>query len=267
MRTFIKIIIFSLIANLSYAENNTIKGEWKGSYVMNAHVTTINFYINSNDAEQQIVLDIPSRGIYGLSYNLVYTNNQLYFSRTTKSDILIEFKGTLDNNIVTGSYHYNNEYMKDKPGIFQLMKSTASIIKGENLPIFNLDLIDGKTISNNSFKEKYLLLDFWATWCPPCVAKRPKLEKLYKKYSNQIEIVSISLDTNIDVVEKFRKEKYPMKWLHSIKPDKMKDSFIKSFVPSGLPYGYIVNPKGKVIAFGNDLSADKLEATFERLFK
>ena len=267
MKTFIKIIIFSLIANLAHAEKKSIKGEWKGSYIINARVATINFYINSNAANQQIILDVPSRNIYGLAYNLVYKNNQLHFSRMNKSEVLIEFKGTISNNTITGSYHYNNEYMKDKPGIFQLMKSNAPIIKGENLPLFNLDLVDGKTISNNSFKEKYVLLDFWATWCPPCVAKRPKLEKLYKKYSDQIEIVSISLDTNIDIVEKFRKEKYPMKWFHSIKPEKMKDPFIKSFVPGGLPYGYIISPKGKVIAFADDLSADELEKTFSRLFQ
>jgi len=46
----------------------------------------------------------------------------------------------------------------------------------------------------------------------------------------------------------------------------MKDPFVKSFVPGGLPYGYIISPKGKVIALGNDLSATTLEATFERLF-
>ena len=265
MKTIVKILILCFAANLASAEEASIKGEWKGAYIINAHVTTINFYVNSNDTEQQILLDVPSKKIYGLEYNLVFKNNELYFKRKNKSDVLIEFKGTLNNNIVTGSYHYNSEYMKDKPGIFQLMRSSAPIIKGDDLPKFNLALVDGSTISNKSFKNKYVMLDFWATWCPPCVAKRPKLEKLYEKYGDQIEIVSISLDATFEIVDTFRKEKYPMKWLHSFKPDKMKDPFVKSFVPGGLPYGYLINPDGKVVAFGNDLNAGELEETFERL--
>ena len=265
MKTLLKILIVCLVTNMAYAKQSSIKGEWKGSYVMNAYVTTINIYINSDKTEQIVTVDVPSKNIYGLEYNLVHNNNELYLSRKNKNDVLIEFKGTLDNNTVIGSYHYNNEYMKDRPGIFQLMRSSAPFIKGDRLPKFNLDLIDGSSVSNNSFKGKYILLDFWATWCPPCVAKRPKLEKLYTEYGDQLEIVSISLDENLDIVDKFRKAKYPMKWMHSIKPDKMKDPFVKSFVPGGLPYGYIVHPNGKIIAFGNDLSAENLADTFERL--
>ena len=46
MKAIVKILIFTLIANLGYAGNSSIKGEWKGSYIINANVRTINIYIN-----------------------------------------------------------------------------------------------------------------------------------------------------------------------------------------------------------------------------
>ena len=74
-------------------------------------------------------------------------------------------------------------------------------------PELNVVDIDGHTVSLSSFKGKTVLLDFWTTWCPPCRADAPALDKLYKKYSAQdLMIVGISVNEDRSVVEKFLKD-------------------------------------------------------------
>jgi thiol-disulfide isomerase/thioredoxin len=157
--------------------------------------------------------------------------------------------------------------MKNNPGTFQLMKSKAKHIKGYPISGYSVETFEDKVIDNNSFKGKYVILDFWATWCPPCVKKRPALEAMYKKYGDRLEIISVSLDKEITTVQDFRKAKFPMEWNHSIKPDMRNDPLVKEFVPQGLPYGYLIDPKGKIIAFADELSAENLKHTVERILK
>lgn len=67
----------------------------------------------------------------------------------------------------------------------------------ENLteaPDFTLQSIEGKSISLSDYKGKIVILDFWATWCPPCRKAIPDLVDLKEKYKNDIEIIGIALD-------------------------------------------------------------------------
>lgn len=269
MKNILKILILVLVTS-TYANNSinekSIKGEWKGSYVLNAYVTEINIYIFKSNSTWNALVDFPKRNTYDIPFNVTIKNNQLYLSRTNKRGILTEMKGDLSGNTISGSYQYNSDYMKDKPGLFQLMKSNANVIKGEDMPSFVIKTIDNKTITNATYKNKFVFLDFWSTGCPPCVEKRPKLELLKKKYGSKIEIISISLDKNIEIIEKFRKERFSMNWTHSI-PQKWEDPIITKFVPQGLPYGYIINPQGKVVAFANELDAKVLIKTMDRVLK
>ena len=67
--------------------------------------------------------------------------------------------------------------------------------KGKLAPDCSLTSLDGKKISRDSLKGKVVILDFWATWCPPCRAAIPHLVELHKKYQQQgLEIIGISLD-------------------------------------------------------------------------
>ena len=245
-----------------------IKGEWKGAFIMNAHVVNFNVYISSKGQDLRAMIDIPSQDIFDIPNEVSIEGENICLRRTNKKGILIELVGELEGKVFSGDYHYNSEYLKGKPGVFQLMKSSATIVKGEVLPPFSIASIDeNRTFSENAFKGKVLLIDFWATWCPPCVAKRPKLEAIKQKYGSSIEILSVSLDTDIEKVRQFMKDKYAMDWHHSIKTEQWKDPFIKKFVPTGLPYGYLVDKKGNVIAFGNELGAKTIEKTVDRIMK
>jgi len=90
-------------------------------------------------------------------------------------------------------------------GFFE--SSSGSISKSNprvKAPNFNLRDINGKNFSLASLKGKVIFLDFWATWCPPCVWSSPQVEALAEKYSGKkLEVISISLDTSEDQVRRF----------------------------------------------------------------
>ena len=81
-------------------------------------------------------------------------------------------------------------------------------INGEIAPNFSMQMIDGQKRILSDFKGKFVLLDFWGSWCPPCRKENPDLVKLYQKYKDQdFEIVSIGVET--------RKER----WIAAIEKD------------------------------------------------
>lgn len=244
-----------------------IAGEWKGAYIINANVIPINVYIKDNRGKLSAVVDYPTQQRFNVVFDVVLNTNSFILSRKSKQGYVMQFKGDLNNNVIIGSFKYLSEQMKDNPGTFQLMKSKAKHIKGYPIPGYSLQTFEDKEINNFSFKGKYVLLDFWATWCPPCVKKRSALEAMNKNYGDRLEIISVSLDKEIITVQDFRKARFPMEWNHAIKPDMRNDPFIKEFVPQGLPYGYLIDPNGKIMAFADELSSENLKQTVERILK
>ena len=72
------------------------------------------------------------------------------------------------------------------------------------MPDFNLTDTSGKVWNSEAFKGKLILLDYWATWCKPCIALKPKLDKIRDSYKDQgFEILSVSTDEKQATLDKF----------------------------------------------------------------
>ena len=102
-------------------------------------------------------------------------------------------------------------------GILVLLQSKDSLLdlsaiprvnKGVLSPGFTLPDIDGNMVSLSDYKGKIVLLNIWATWCPPCVAEMPSMEKLYQELKGEdFEILAVSIDaTGSNVVAPFMKK-------------------------------------------------------------
>ncbi|HSS52525.1 MAG TPA: TlpA disulfide reductase family protein [Thermoanaerobaculia bacterium] len=86
---------------------------------------------------------------------------------------------------------------------------------GEAAPPFSLQTLDGKTVTRDSLRGKVVLLDFWATWCAPCLKALPELKDLRQKNAGQpLVIVSVSVDEDKKTVQDFA-SRNGMDWLQA----------------------------------------------------
>ena len=111
-------------------------------------------------------------------------------------------------------------------------------------PSFTVTTIDGKTISMDSLRGKVVLLNFWATWCPPCRAEIPDLVALQNKYADKLVILGISEDEgSTDAVRRFA-EQFKINY-----PIAMTTAEIQKAFPgvNGLPTTFVVDPQGRMV--------------------
>src|SRR5690348_6203311 len=87
-------------------------------------------------------------------------------------------------------------------------KIQRSLVEGSKFPDFDEKDVDGKPLSIAGYKGKVVLLDFWATWCGPCVMELPNVLKTYEKHHDQgFEIIGVSLDQEEERLRNFLKQK------------------------------------------------------------
>ena len=114
-------------------------------------------------------------------------------------------------------------------------------------PDFSLKDLRNKQVSLSDYKGKVVLINFWATWCGPCISEMKKLEKIYKdNHEKGLEILAVSIDDARDkskMRKEARKSKFSFKVLHDI------NSEVKSiYVPSSqIPYNVLVDRKGNIV--------------------
>jgi len=115
------------------------------------------------------------------------------------------------------------------------------------------DAISGSTISMNSLKGKVVVLDFWATWCGPCVAEMPEMKRLYEKFHGKgVEFLGISLDQGkdqggLDALKKFVKEK-EIPWPQYYQGKGWQSEFSGSWGINSIPAMFVVDQDGKLFS-------------------
>src|SRR3989338_7970354 len=91
--------------------------------------------------------------------------------------------------------------------VFSAAATASSQNPGSVAPQFTLKDINGKEVSLSSFKGKVIILDFWATWCPPCREEIPDFIALQKEYGTKgLQVIGISVDKDKDALVKFYKD-------------------------------------------------------------
>jgi peroxiredoxin len=141
-------------------------------------------------------------------------------------------------------------------------KAVENIQVGKAAPDFTLDSNDGKKIALSSLKGKYVLVDFWASWCQPCRQENPNTIKLYEKYSKKgLEVLGVSTDQD------------NAKWLEAVSQDKLtwlqvRDSLgevANMYGIEQLPTTFLLDKEGTIIA--RDLRGEELAKKLDELMK
>ncbi len=127
--------------------------------------------------------------------------------------------------------------------------SKSSLIKaGENAPAFTLKSPDDKRVSLDDFKGKYLLIDFWASWCPDCRKSNPYMVQLHDSLKEKgVQFLGISFDTDRQAWKNCI-AKDSLAWNHASEMKKWKETAIsKSYGIKWIPTFYLIDPKGRVV--------------------
>lgn len=131
--------------------------------------------------------------------------------------------------------------VEKKMRIEQLYRDLESGVKPA--PSFSLPNPDGKMVTLEDFRGKWVILDFWGSWCGWCIKGFPDMKKCYAQHCDKMEIVGI--DCN-DTEEKWRAavEKHQLPWLHVFHAKS--DSVLTQYAVSGFPTKIIINPDGTI---------------------
>ena len=140
--------------------------------------------------------------------------------------------------------------------------------EGQEAPDFTLPKPDGTPFTLSSLRGKYVLLDFWGTWCKWCIKGIPTLKEIYSKYSDKLEIVSISCSDSDEAWLKGL-EKYEMPWtqVHNQDQQGTDGPVVDSmYGVEGYPSFYLIDPQGKIqkIFVGE---SDEFVAHMDKTFK
>jgi len=134
-----------------------------------------------------------------------------------------------------------NSFLKEELEDFELSKEK------QNISDLKFKDDEGKEISFSDFQDKVLLVNFWATWCAPCIKEMPSLDRLKKKINKNFDVIAISVDR--DGVKKVKDFFNENKITNLEEYFDTKNSLAKEMNLIGLPTSFFINKKGDLIGY------------------
>lgn len=164
----------------------------------------------------------------------------------------------------------NTEYSRSAESLLPLLdqmtaqmsmfkKMQARFPTGSAFPDFSTTNMNGGALSVSALTNKVVLVDFWATWCPPCRAEVPKVIETYQKYHAQgFEIIGISHDSERSELEAFLNKQPGMTWPQYFDSRGPNNPISAKFEVSLIPFTILIGPDGRIL--GSGLRGEELQA-------
>ena len=123
-------------------------------------------------------------------------------------------------------------------------KAKKAQASGVEAPDFTLKDINGKDLSLSSLRGKYVVLDFWGSWCIWCIKGMPKMKEYYEKYKGKFEILGVDCN-DTEAKWKAAIEKHQLPWLHVYNPKS--SDVLGKYAIQGFPTKIVIGPDGKIV--------------------
>lgn len=183
------------------------------------------------------------------------------------------FLGRLDAGDEAGWKAAMSEIKAQFPALAEraqtFLDAEAKTAPGRPAPAFSVKALgDPKTIYTlDSFKGKYVFIDFWATWCPDCRAELPAIHAAWAKFkSPSLEFLSLSFDRRVEHIAPFRQQATtPMDWKHAFIEGGFQNPLADAFGVKSIPKALLIGPDGKILASGAQLHGENLEKTLAKV--
>ena len=154
----------------------------------------------------------------------------------------------------------------DSPNLRQKIKDDLARLDkvGKPAPEVSARDLKGDDFRLNSLRGKYVLIDFWATWCAPCVAELPRVQAAYAKYRDQgFEVVGVSLDETKTAVADFIKARnIPWRQIHNASGGA---DLVEAFGVNTIPATFLIDPQGVITRL--ELRGPALDQALAKLLK
>jgi peroxiredoxin len=157
---------------------------------------------------------------------------------------------------------------KDNPAVqtfLKQMEAVKPISVGHKAPEFAMESIDGKQIKLSDYKGKYVMLDFWASWCGPCRQENPNVVKQYNLYKSKgFNILGVSLDTEKKDWQKAINAD-GLSWAHVSELQRFDGPTERLYQINAIPSNFIIDPQGTIVA--KNITGAALEDFLKNTFK
>lgn len=177
-----------------------------------------------------------------------------YFSPELSADDVVKYTNLLDKSLA------GTQYVKLLKALPAALRNTAI---GTKAPDFTLPDPNGKPVKLSDHFGKYLLVDFWASWCGPCRKENPNVVRLYHRYKDKgFSVFGVSLDSKKDAwIEAIKKD--GLEWTHVSDLLFWDSGPAKLYGIRGIPGNVLLDPSGKIIA--RNLRGEALEKKLAEL--